>query len=91
MVIAHFFLLGVEADALTDDSGFGTGGAPDWEGHFETNCEDALIGFACTGAEGMLAGELVGGGSALVLWRDVTSHIWTGQWALNDVRDGQTY
>ncbi len=75
MIISHFFLLGVEADALADDGGFGAGGAPDREGHFEADSQYALTGFACTRAEGMLAGELVGGSGALVLWRDITSHI----------------
>lgn len=79
MIISDFLFLGVEADALADDSGFGAGSAPDREGHFEADCEDALTGFACTRAEGMLAGELVGGGRAFVLWRDITSHIWNNQ------------
>lgn len=78
MVVSHFLLLGVEANALANNSGFGAFGAPYWEGHFEADCEDALTGFACTGAEGMLTSELVGGGGALVLRRDVTSHIWDG-------------
>ena len=75
MVIPDFFLLGVETDALADDGGFGAGGAPDREGHFEANCQNALTDFACTRSEGMLAGELVCGSGALVLWRDITSHI----------------
>ena len=75
MVVSHFFLLGVETDALADDCRFRAGGTPDREGHFETDCEDALTDFACTRAEGMLTGELVGGGGALMLGRDVTSHI----------------
>ena len=75
MVVSHFFLLRIEANALANDSGFGAGGAPDREGHLEADGEDSLTGFACTRAEGMLARELVGGGAALVLWRDITSHI----------------
>lgn len=91
IVASHFFLLGIEADALADDSGFGAGCTPDRERHFEANSEYALAGFACTRAECMLAGELVGGGGALVLWRDITSHIWNGQWAANDVQYVPTY
>lgn len=91
MVVSHFFLLGVEADALANDSGFGAGRAPDREGHFKTDCEDTLTDFACTRAECMLAGELVGGGGALVLWRNITSHIWDSQWASNEVQGGRTY
>ena len=75
MVISHLLLLGVEANALPNDGGFGTGSAPDWERHFEADSENALTGFACTGAESMLASKLVGRGGAFVLWRDVTSHI----------------
>ena len=75
MVISLFFLLGVEANALANDGGFGAGAAPDRKGHFEADCEDALTGFACTRAKGMLAGELIGRGAALVLGRDITSHI----------------
>lgn len=75
MVISHLFLLGIEANALANDSRFGTGGAPDRKRHLEADGEDALTGFACTRAECMLARELVGGGGALVLWRDITSHI----------------
>lgn len=75
MIVTHLFLLGVEADALADDSGFGAGGAPDRERHFEADCEDALTRLACTRAECMLARKLVGGGSAFVLRRDITSHV----------------
>ena len=78
MIVSNFLLLGVEANALANDSGFGAGSAPDRKGHFEADCEDALTGFACTRAEGVLAGELVGGGGAFVLWRDIASHIWDG-------------
>lgn len=91
MIVSHLFFLRVEADALADDSGFGAGGAPDRKGHFEADCENTLTGFACTRAKGMLAGELVGGGGPLVLWRDITSHIWDGQWAWNEILDGRTY
>ena len=37
MVVADFHFLGIEADALADDGGFGAGGAPDGEGHFEAD------------------------------------------------------
>ena len=83
MIISNFLLLGVETNALADDSGFGAGSAPDRKGHFEADCEDALTDFACTRAEGVLTSELIGGGGAFVLWRDITSHIWDGQWAPN--------
>ena len=75
MVVSDFLLLGVETDALANDSGLGAGGAPDRERHFESDCEDTLTGLACTRAECMLARKLVGGGGAFVLWRDITSHI----------------
>ena len=75
MIVSYSFLFGIEANALTNNSGFRTGGAPNREGHFKANCEDTLAGFARTRAEGMLAGKLVGGGAALMLWRDITSHI----------------
>lgn len=75
MIISNFLLLGVEANALADDSGFGASSAPDRKGHFEADCENTLTDFACTRAEGVLAGELVGGGGAFMLWRDITSHI----------------
>lgn len=78
MIISNFLLLGVETNALADDSGFGAGSAPDRERHLEADCEDALTGFACARAEGVLASEFVGGGGAFVLWRDITSHIWGG-------------
>lgn len=90
-IIAHFFLLRIEADALADDSGFRAGGAPDREGHFEADCEDTLTSFASTRAESMLAGEFVGRGSALVLRWDITSHIWDGQCASDKLQDGRTY
>lgn len=76
MVVSHLLLLGVKANALANDSGLGAGGAPDGEGHFEADYEDALTGFVSARAQSMLASELVGGGGALVLWRDITSHIW---------------
>ena len=75
MIVSYSFLFGIEANALTDDSGLRTGGAPNREGHLEADCEDPLAGFACTRAEGMLAGKLIGGSAALMLWRDITSHI----------------
>ena len=53
MVISDLLLLGIEADALADDGGFGAGGAPDGEGHFEANGEDALTGLAGSITESM--------------------------------------
>lgn len=55
MVVADFFLFSVEADALADDGGFGTCGAPDGKGHFEADGEDALTGFAGARTESMSA------------------------------------
>ena len=75
MIASYSFLFGIKANALTNDSGFRTGGAPNREGHLEADCEDTLAGFACTRAESMLPGKLIGGSAALVLWRDITSHI----------------
>lgn len=91
MIITHFFLLGVEADALANNGGFGAGCTPDRERHFKANSEYALTGFAGTRAECMLACELVGGGGALVLWRDITSHIWDGQSASMKIQGVPTY
>ena len=76
MIIPHFLLLGVEPNALTDDCGFGAGGAPNGKRHFEADRQDALASFVGTRTQSVLAGELVGGGGALMLWRDITSHIW---------------
>ena len=53
VVIADLFLLGVKADALANDGGFGAGGAPDWEGHFETHGENALAGLPRAVAQSM--------------------------------------
>lgn len=75
MVVPHPFLLGIEANALANDSRFGTGRAPNRKRHLEADGEDALTSFARTRAKCMLARELVSGGGALVLWRDITSHI----------------
>ena len=91
MIISHLFLFGVEANALADDSRFGAGVAPNGKWHFKADCKDTLTSFACTRAESMLASELVGGGAALVLWRDITSHIWDGQSASNNFRESRTY
>lgn len=53
-VVSDLFLLGIEADALTDDHGVGlAGGAPDGERHFETDREDAEGGFAGAGTKSM--------------------------------------
>ena len=78
MIVPNFFLFGVEANALANDSGFRAGSAPNRKGHFEADCKDALTSFACTRAERVLAGELIGGGGAFVLWRDIASHICDG-------------
>ena len=75
-VISHFLLLGVEADALANDRWFGAGGAPNGERHFEADSQYTLTRFMGARAQSMFAGELVGGRGALVLWRDITSHIW---------------
>lgn len=42
VVVANSLLFGIETDALTDDGGFGACGAPDGEGHFEADGQDAL-------------------------------------------------
>lgn len=54
VVVADFLLLGVEAHALPDYGGFGTGRAPDGEGHLETHGEDPLRELVGAGAEGVL-------------------------------------
>lgn len=76
VVVAYFFLFGVEADALADDGGLRAGGAPYGEGHFEADGEDALGGeLGCAMAEGVFFMEFVGGGCAFEVWRDITSHV----------------
>ncbi len=91
MVVSNFLLLGIEADPLPNDSRFGTGGAPDSEGHFEADGEDSLAGFASPVAESMsiyvqqrrrevvrlsiLAGKLIGRYGSLMFGWDITSHI----------------
>ena len=45
-VVADFLLLGIEADALADNRRVRlTGGAPNGEGEFEADGEDAEVGF----------------------------------------------
>ena len=46
VVVARLLLLGVEAHALADDGLARAGRAPDWEGHFEADGEDAGGGVA---------------------------------------------
>lgn len=74
VVVSDFALRGVEAHALADDGGLGTGVAPDGEGELEANGEEAGLGG--TDAEGVaFAGGLVGVQDAFVFGRDVASHI----------------
>ena len=53
MIVSDLLLLGIEAHALADDGGFGASGAPDGEGHFKANGENALAGLTSAVAEGM--------------------------------------
>lgn len=76
MIISDFLFLSIEADSLADDNRLGTCGAPDRERHFEADSQDALTCFTGTRAEGMFTSELVGGCSTIMLWRDITSHVW---------------
>lgn len=76
MVVAHFLLLGIEANALAYDGGLRAGGAPDGKGHFETDGQNALARLASTGAEGVLARDGVGGEDALLLRGHITAHVW---------------
>ena len=75
MVFPDFLFLSVEAHALPDYRGFEARAAPDWEGHFEADGQDALFYFGGAGAEGMLVGDLIGGFDTFEFWWDVTSHI----------------
>lgn len=75
VVIPDFLFLGIEPDTLPDDRGFWTRGAPDWKGHFKSDCENAKMDFGCTSAESVLARDLVVRHDALQLWRDVPSHV----------------
>ena len=53
MIISNFFLFSIEANTLPNDGRLGTRSAPDSERHFETDCEDALTGFASAVAQSM--------------------------------------
>jgi hypothetical protein len=61
VVIADFLLLGIEANALTDDGLVRFAGcAPYGEWHLESDDEGAFcVEVACACAEGVFAGELV--------------------------------
>ena len=79
VVVADFLLLGIEPYTLAYDGGLRTGGAPNGEGHFEADSQDALACFACAGAESMFACKLVRRGGAFVLRGHIAPHIWVGQ------------
>lgn len=75
-VVPHALLLGVEAHALADDCGLRAVRAPDGEGHLEAHGEDAVGGeLGGAVAEGVFLVELVAGGCALEVGRDVASHV----------------
>lgn len=75
-VVSHALLLGVEAHALADDCGLRAVRAPDGEGHLEAHGEDAVGGeLGGAVAEGVFLVELVAGGCALEVGRDVASHV----------------
>ena len=77
MVVPDLLLLGVEADALADDGGFCAGGAPDREGHFEADGQDALGDLRGAGAESVaFPRSLVGVEDAFLVRGDVAAHVW---------------
>ena len=55
VIVANFLLLGVEADPLADDGGFGAGRAPYGEGHLKAYSENTLTGLAGAVPKGMSA------------------------------------
>ena len=75
IVVPDFLFLGIEADALPNDGGFGAGRTPDWKGHFEADSEDSLFDFVGASTESVFAGELVGGLDAFLVGGDVASHV----------------
>ena len=61
-VVSNLLLFGIEAHTLAYYCGFGAGGAPDWERHFEADGQEALAYITGAGAEGVVfAGCLVEG------------------------------
>lgn len=77
VVVAYFFLFGIEADALADYGGFGAVGAPNWERHLKSYSENTLRGLVCAVSEGFLAQKCVTAHGSFILRRDITSHIET--------------
>lgn len=71
VVVAHLFLVRVEAHALRDDRLRRAARAPDREGALEAYGLRA-VGVA---GHGGLAGGAVEGGGAFEVWRDVASHV----------------
>jgi hypothetical protein len=90
VVVAYFFLFGIESNSLAYNGGLRAGGTPYGEWHLEADGEDAVRGkFGCAMAERMFFVYFVGRLCPFEVGRDISPHVealhggrvlWQGPW-----------